>query len=279
MNGNMIRILLYALAIILLVTVLCVGIFNNTGILNNVSTHGAGTESSSGTADASTVKEIHVDWASGTIVIQPGDTTEITFSETYSGEQAKPMSWKQVGEELTIQFSASSVNIFSFGVNVDTGKDLVITVPRDWNCRELELDVASADVQIKDMTIGEMIFDGASGNCSMENCTVTKLDIDTASGDVTFSGTLTTLDYDGASANFTAVLSNTPNSLEMDAASGDLDITLPEDCGFTAEIEALSGDFVSDFPTVTRNGCHIYGDGRCQITVEGMSGDVTVRKG
>ena len=273
MNGNMIRILLYSLAIILLVTVLCVGIFSTVG------TSDVGTESSSGFAEASIVKEIHIEWASGTIVIQPGDTTEITFSETYSSANAKPMSWKQVGEELTIQFSASTVNFLGFGVNIDSGKDLIITVPRDWNCRELELDVASAMVEIKDMTIAELSFDGASGTCSMENCAVTELDIDTASGDVTFSGTLNTLDFDGASSSFTAVLSNTPDSLDMDAASGDLAITLPEDCGFTAEIDALSGDFVSDFPTITRNGCYIYGDGRCRITVDGMSGDVTVRKG
>ncbi len=273
MNGNVIRMILYALAIILLLTVLCVGIFNTVG------TSDVGTESSAGAVDASIVKEIHIDWASGSIVVQPGDTTEITFSETYSGGNYQPMSWKQVGEELTIQHSPSSVNFFGFGVNIDSGKDLVITVPRDWNCRELELDVASANVEIKDMTIAELSFDGASGTCNMENCAVTELDIDTASGDVIFSGTLNTLDFDGASSSFIAVLSNTPASLDMDAASGDLDITLPEDCGFTAEIDALSGDFVSDFPTITRNGCHIYGDGRCRITVDGMSGDVTVRKG
>ena len=144
---------------------------------------------------------------------------------------------------------------------------------------ELEIDAASADVDIRDMTIQEFDFDGASGRCTLTDCAVGEMSLDTASGDVTFSGTLDTLDCDGASAKLQLELRNTPRSIDMDTASGSLTLVLPEDCGFTVSLDALSGRFSSDFATTTQNGRHIYGDGSCKIDVSSMSGGVTIRKG
>ena len=61
--------------------------------------------------------------------------------------------------------------------------------------------------------------------------------------------------------------------------SGDLELTLPEYCGFTVSMDAMSSDFTSDFPTTMQNGNHIYGDGSCSISIDAMSGDVAIRKG
>jgi hypothetical protein len=65
----------------------------------------------------------------------------------------------------------------------------------------------------------------------------------------------------------------------MDGASGNLDITLPSNCGFTAETGGLSFDFTTDFQTTTRNGAHIHGDGSCRIEIEALSGRVNIRDG
>ena len=55
---------------------------------------------------------------------------------------------------------------------------MYIYVPRDWMCDSLEIDAASATVEINDLTIRELDFDGASGTCNLENCIITDLDID-----------------------------------------------------------------------------------------------------
>ena len=106
-----------------------------------------------------------------------------------------------------------------------------------------------------------------------------KLDLDTASGDVRFSGSLQQLDCDAASANIVLELTNVPGSIDLDTASGDLDVTLPGYAGFQVTLESLSGRFESDFDAVRRNGTYIWGDGKCRIDVAAMSGDVIVRKG
>ena len=94
-----------------------------------------------------------------------------------------------------------------------------------------------------------------------------------------FTGTLDTMEYDAASADLHAVFHNVPRSLDMGTASGDMDITLPDGAGFTAEVDAMSGDFRSDFEYSQRDDRYISGDGSCRIDLSAMSGDVTIRKG
>ena len=230
--------------------------------------------------DSASIREIEIEWAAGSIVIQPMDITEIRISEEGPKQDEEPMVWKVREGKLAIQYSEKTDHIFGIGLNLGSkSKDLIIQVPLDWQCDSLEIDAAAASLKINDLTIREMEFDGASGTCVFENCTVEKLDLDTASGDVRFTGSLQQLDCDAVSADIVLELSNVPRSIDLDTASGDLDVTLPADAGFTVTMDTMSGDFESDFATTSRNGSYVAGNGRCRIDVDAMSGDVMVRKG
>lgn len=229
---------------------------------------------------ADAVSELEIEWVAGEILIQPGEVDQITVREDNVSDEKYTMVLKHKGDELKITFCEEGVSSF-IGINNTSAlsKDLTITVPRDWVCESLSIDCASATVEVNDMTIREVDFDGASGTCEFENCTVDEMDIDTASGDIRFIGALDILDCDAASASVYAVLSNTPSRLDMDSMSGDLDITLPEDAGFTVTMDGMTSDFSSDFETTVKNGNQVCGDGRCRINIDAMSGDVTIRKG
>lgn len=229
--------------------------------------------------DAASIRNMEIEWAVGSIVIQPMDITEIRISEEGPKQDEEPMVWKVRDGKLSIQYCENTDHEFGLGLLLgENSKDLLIQVPRDWKCDALEIDAASASLEISDLTIGEMEFDGASGTCVFHNCTVETLELDTASGDVLFQGSLNRLDCDAASANVVLELTNVPKSLEMDAASGDLDVTLPADAGFTMTMETMSGTFESDFTTTQRNKSYIAGDGRCRMDVDTMSGSATVHK-
>lgn len=231
------------------------------------------------TADPNKIREIEIEWAAGSITIEPSDdVTEIRIGETQVNEDKYKMVCKESGDKLTIQFCRNSMRFPSFGVN-GSSKDLNIQVPSGWFCDSLEIDSASADVKILAMRIGELDFDGASGDCILENCTVSQLNVDAASGDLNFSGVLDVLDFDGASADCTLVLSNCPEHIDLDGMSGKLDITLPSDCGFTANTNGLSCNFSTDFETTVRNGSHCHGDGSCRIELDALSGSVVIRNG
>lgn len=215
--------------------------------------NGVNQTGSVGSADPAAIREIKIEWISGSVTVEPGDVQEITFLESGNGTDKYEMVWKQSGDELVIQYSKDS-SIAGFGLHFGDGsKDLTVTVPRGWVCDSLELDTASTDLTVRDMIIREMEIDSASGTAKFENCTVSSLDVDTASGDVTFSGSLNELDFEAASASFTGVLENVPDKVKMDSMSGGLTLTLPEDAGFTVSLDAMSSDFSSDFPIVKKN--------------------------
>ena len=228
--------------------------------------------------DASQVHKISIEWVAGDILLQPGDVDTIEFSESEPTDERYAMVWKQSGNKLSIQFCKETISGFGITIGTDLSKDLVITVPQDWVCTELEIDAASANVIVRDLTIREVDFDGASGTCEFENCHVDSLEMDTASGDISFYGTLDTLDIDGASACICATLTNIPSRIDVDTMSGDLELTLPENAGFTVSMSTLSSDFYSDFETTSKNGSYVHGDGACRINVDAMSGDVTIHK-
>ena len=230
--------------------------------------------------DAATIKHMEIEWAAGSIDIKPMDITEIRISEEGANQSSDPMVWKVKDGKLVVQYSKNTDH--GFGIGLLQGKDvknLTIQVPRDWSCDSLEIDAASASLEVQDLTIREMEFDGASGTCIFNNCTVDKLDLDTASGDVLFKGNLTQIECDAASANIILELRSIPKSLDLDTASGNLDLTLPEDAGFTVTMDTMSGEFTSDFTTTQRNGNYVAGNGRCRIDVDAMSGNVIIRKG
>ena len=240
--------------------------------------NGVNQTGSVGSAAPAAIREIKIEWISGSVTVEPGDVQEITFLESGNGTDKYEMVWKQSGDELVIQYSKDS-SIAGFGLHFGDGsKDLTVTVPRGWVCDSLELDTASTDLTVRDMIIREMEIDSASGTAKFENCTVSSLDVDTASGDVTFTGSLNELDFEAASASFTGVLENVPDKVKMDSMSGGLTLTLPEDAGFTVSLDAMSSDFSSDFPTVKKNKSYVCGDGHCKIDVDAMSGDVSILK-
>jgi len=280
-TNAIVRIVLYSIAILILVSILAGALLLNTFIVDTdwstvFTSENTGTVASVGSIPADEIRDIKIEWAAGTITLEPGDVQEITFSETAGLADKDQMVWSRNGDKLVIHFSQTRVY---FGISIDTPKDLKITVPKDWVCDELEIDAASAEVNVTNMTISSVDFDGASGVCTFTNCHVKTMDVDTASGDLRYSGTLVEMDCDAASATCTMRLTNCPKRIDADMASGDLRLTLPDDCGFTVDLDALSGDFTSDFPTHMQNGKHIYGDGSCTINVSAMSGDVNIYKG
>lgn len=226
------------------------------------------------------IQNIEIVWVAGSITIHRSDSlSSIQVYEMCPSGSDYQMVMKQSGQTLKIQYCEESMKFPSFGIDIDVSKDLVITVPKNWNCNHLEIDAAATEVNIHDLTINELNFDGASGNLVLDNCNITELDIDTASGDVEFVGTLEHLDFDAASAKFCGEFFTVPRTLDMDSMSGDLELVLPPDSGFELNLDTMSGSFDTDFTFGKHDNLYICGDGNCKINVSALSGDVSILKG
>lgn len=211
-----------------------------------------------------------ISWASGDIDIQPADQDTVTVSEERSGGS---MVVHHRGSELEIEAGESKWGLV-FGKS--NQKNLTVRVPRDWLCQSLEIKAASADIRVDGLTITSVVLNTASGDCAFTDCTVEKMQVNTASGDLDYSGVLKRLELKGASADCNLWLSDAPAAIGMNTASGDLNLTLPDNCGFTLDRSSLSGAFQSDFATTTENDKIVCGDGACQITFSSLSGNINI---
>lgn len=282
-RNAIIRIIAWTISLVILVGLLIAGMnwfrpFGQSGFRSRAAAEAplaTGNGSSTCTVNGNDIRELEIDWLSGNIEIIPGDKPEITVSETTPQDARYAMVCKQEGQTLKIEYCQHTT--FGDWKNLNFSKNLTITVPKDWEGRVLQVDAASSKLFVRNLTVQEVEIDTASGESRFENCTVDALDIDTASGDIRFTGSLNRLDCDSASAGVYAELDNVPSEIDMDTASGAVELVLPKDAGFSVKMDTMSGKFDSDFPFTSKNGSYVCGDGACRIDMSSMSGKVTIR--
>lgn len=275
-QNAIIRIVIFSIVIILLLGLLAAGLGGKYYLARFTASSSSANIASRGEVDASKVRNLDIQWVSGSVTVQPGDTDAIIFSEDEDLPEDEKLIWKLSGDTLVIQFCKTQVLV---GFQSTHSKDLVITVPKDWECGTLELELVSADAEITDLTAKTIDLENVSGECLFQNCSTDSFDAETVSGNVDFAGSLRLLSFDTVSADCTATVFNTPTEVDLDSVSGNLDITLPETCGFVAELDSASGNIRSDFSASVSGGRYVYGDGSCQIEGNSLSGDIMIRKG
>lgn len=258
MRANaIIRIVIYSLVILallgLLVTGLCVDLL--TFDINESTGTVVATGSSS--VDAAGIDRLEIDWVAGSVIIQTGDSDLITFSESGSFSDNQAMIFENKNGTLHISYAKPAIR---FGFDSMPSKDLVITVPRDWSCRELELDGAALEIKINGLSIGELNIDGASSN-------------------IVIDGAVGSLDCDGAACEITMNCTDRPRAIDLDGAACRLMLTLPKDCGFLLQMEGLSCVFGSNLSYTRDNGNYMYGDRYCKINTDGMACEVQINAG
>lgn len=261
------------LVLALLVTVLLGGIYS-IDFQSWSGTTVTGTASTPVTLDHSEIDNIHIEWVAGKITVQPTDGLQaIKISETGATNEDDAYIVKQQGNTLNIQYCKPKISIGIFNQSIGS-KDLLIQVPRQWICGELKIDSVSAYISVEDITANSIDLVNVSGSCVFTGCSATEFEAETVSGSVTYNGEIQVLDFNTVSADCVAVLSSEPNSVEFDSVSGDMELTMPADIGYRLDWDSASGDFRCDYS----GNSHIYGDYRCEITADTVSGDVTIKQ-
>jgi len=274
-SSAIIRIIIFSIVIVLLLGILFTGL--GVGKLSfNIDLSHNDYITGNGSVSAANIDSIKIEWAAGNIKIVTAKTDTIRFTESYSGSAEHAMVYATSGKTLKICYSKPAIQI---GIISTPNKDLTITVPESWTCRELSIDSASTQTDIENLSIQEIDIDSASNTFRISNCKIGQMDIDGASNSVQLTGTLEVLDSDGMSNHIVANLMNTPSSIDLDGMSTVLDITLPAGSGFSAKMDGLSCQFDSDFSYNVINDHYTCGDGLCKIQADGMSCDIYIRKG
>lgn len=262
--SGVVRIVIFTLLALALVAVLLfsVGFSSTSGPISDLSciwnsSHVDGIPSPSGSVSAQEVSRLAIHWVAGSVRVEPSETaTDIRFRLIGEDDAKFPMVWSQSGDTLVLSYAKSTKMPIS--VNV-LRKDLVVTVPAGWSAQEIRIDNVSGDMTLTDID-------------------VTDLTVDNVSGELDFSGFCRSAEVSTVSGDCTLTLTSAPNSIDLDSVSGQLVVVLPENTGFTAELDSLSGKMYSDFSTTYQDDTMYYLDGACKITMDSVSGNLRIRQ-
>ena len=249
-----VRIVLYTLLFLVLLGILLGGIFIGEfmSLFSSWSPSGE-YDIVERSVSAEEFTNLEIEWAAGSIKVVTGDTDQITVKETKDSNNPYTLVTVSGDDTLTIQYGSNpSIHLGSL-----SGKDLVITVPKNWNCKELSIDGAALDIEISGLTVESIDLDGAATELS-------------------FAGKLGELECDGAAAELTLNCTNSPDRISIDGAACSLNLTLPADCGFIVDADGLAIDFRSGCDYTQNDGSYICGNGHCKIRVSGLGCQVSV---
>ena len=262
--SGIVRIVIFTLLALALVSALLfsVGFGGTSGPISGLSTiwnsaQVDGIPVPSGSVSAEEVSRLTIHWVAGSIRVEPSENaTGISFRLTGEDDAKFPMVWSQSGDTLILSYAKT--NKIPISVNV-LRKDLVVTVPTGWTAKDIDIDIVSGDT-------------------TLTNVDVTGLTVENVSGELDFSGSCRTAKVSTVSGDCTLTLSSAPGSIDLDSVSGQLVVALPENAGFTAELDSLSGKLYSDFATTYQDDTMRYLDGACKITMDSVSGNLRIRQ-
>lgn len=148
--------------------------------------------------------------------------------------------------------------------------------------QELLFKSASGDLDAGDLRGGSVQAETSSGDVQLSG-SFASVRANTASGDVSLEGEAQELQFGSVSGDVELDLRQIPRQLTMSSKSGDCELTMPGNEGFTLQFSTVSGELDSDFPLVgpigTRSGEAIYLDGGGRtFRVSSISGDITLRQ-
>ncbi len=167
----------------------------------------------------------------------------------------------------------------SFHVDIGSG-----TVRVEGADAEISIDTGSGDVSLARIRGKTIAVDTGSGEITGNDLAAEEASIDTGSGSIQL-GKLKAerLTLDTGSGEVTVEISGDTRSLDIDAGSGDVSLTIPKTLGAQLSIETGSGGIETNLTLETSVRKHDelqgrIGDGRGRIAIETGSGTVSIRQ-
>lgn len=232
--------------------------------------------------------DIRVDSDPGAQVVISGSTQQLQITRLEDGT-------------LTIRPDDRTASAAYFSTRGLTATDVELVLPaRHWN--RIHIHTASGDVDLRDpIDTAELAVTTASGDVDLRGSTgptrvatasgdadlrgdYGELSVHTASGDVDLlECSARTISCESASGDIDLRLTALPQTLKGSSKSGDIDLRIPDGLGFRLGFRTISGDLRTDFDLVgtlsarSREAMYLDG-GSCEMNLETISGDVTLRR-
>ena len=205
---------------------------------------------------AENLRALDVDAASGDIYVSDMKVEKLD-SDAASGN----ISLTNIAAK-DLDVDTASGDVFLSGVTVDG---------------TIEIDTASGDAEVSG-SADKVDIDTSSGSVKAPDLAAEELKVNTGSGDMSLCGAFEKINIDTASGVVYAELTEFPGDINIDGASGNVTLAIPPSGGgFTLDFDSGSGDLDCGVPVMMKGSSFVYGDGRCSISVDTSSGDLTLK--
>lgn len=202
------------------------------------------------------VEEIEINWVSGKVNIMRHDGDDVILTEEADRTltEKQQMHWLLDGKTLRVQYIASGARS-----TTNMNKALTVMLPNDLSLDDMRINAVSASVELEALQADKLRINTVSGQVDAECKRVNEMEANTVSGTL-----------------FLAFV-RAPEKITAGSVSGDVNIALPEDSGFRAELDSVSGDVKSGLSMERKDkDLYVYGDESCRIDVNTVSGDLSI---
>ena len=244
------------------------------------------------------IRAVNVQMVTGAVWVSVG-----IFLRTEVDERL--LHWEQNGNTLNISSRGGGDTLYmavpddvldSLTINASPADVMIDTV----NINTLDITTVTGDVRAGWVNAAEITVKTTSGDVYLDGLTTDSLNVSTASGDVeglsssarvleakSISGELE-MDLLGAERIALETTSGsidlsleagdwTAGSMDLCSRSGDIDLALPAELGFTLTFDTTSGDAELEMACLRPSqNVYVWGDGACSIGVNTISGGLEV---
>lgn len=253
---------------------------------------------------ADSIQKINIDWVAGSVELRVGSGSEITFSESsYRNLTDRQKMRYSVSNDgvLKVNFCEDLDNIFDW-FNVDSNmpaKTLVMEVPASLigTLREIEINTVSASIDLSgvygaetdletvsggincaDIAADQLDLSSTSGSIVCENAKAQKLELSNVSGSMRADGEFGQIDAESVSGSTRLGCAVAPAKIDVDGVSGSISVSLPDNAGFTARLDSVSGSISCDFEGKLGSDMVVVGDGSAEYRFNTVSGSLQINK-
>lgn len=231
-----------------------------------------------GTAiSTSGIKEIELNWLSGSVNIEVYNGSEIRFSETANRElnADTELQYRVKGNKLVIQFCKSTRGLSLLN---SLSKSLTLQIPASIALDKVDIENVSSSIKFAGggLYIKKVELENVSGSIDVSGISGSELKLENVSGSINVGGTFDSIDCESVSGSQTYKLGSVPRKMDVDSVSGSISVSMPEGKGFTAKLDTVSGSLSTNFGDKYDRKTAVYGNGESSLKFETISGSVNI---
>lgn len=239
--------------------------------------------------ELSNLAVLDIDWVCGDVTIKAYDGTGIKIEE--DDEDLLPSQlvrhlYNEEDETLTIKFCKSGIDEKKMD---NLKKNLFVYIPQDAVIKYLDYNSASGNLDVTDIYCKKCEIDIASGDAvlAFKGETTEFVEADCLSGNITLTGEyVKEFEFDCASGEVNIATNKAPEKAEIDGASVEVNLYLPEDipgfkiklCGASTRFSNKGSGFSIDSEEEIVTKTYTYGDKSSSFKIDGLAAKLQIFK-